>query len=150
MSRGGVGGLSARVGGRAGDRTDLGAWIDDLASDAQRLDVLRARLVNLGWFMKALIEPLARMANKEDECQGTFWESRYKSIAVLHDEALLATCLLLIEYTSRLCRQGKARISRELGQEFRVLRCPYAASKKTGVKNASDHQVRRATPSPTP
>ena len=68
------------------------AWIDDLASDAQRVDVLRARLVNLGWFMKALKEPLARMANKEDECKGTFWESRYKSIAILDDEALLATC----------------------------------------------------------
>jgi hypothetical protein len=42
--------------------------------------------------MKALKEPLARMANKEDECKGTFWESRYKSIAILDEEALLATC----------------------------------------------------------
>ena len=39
------------------------AWIDDLASDEPRVDVLRARLSNLGWFMKALKEPLARMAN---------------------------------------------------------------------------------------
>ena len=37
-------------------------------------------------------EPLARMANKEDECKGTFWESRYKSIAILDEEALLAAC----------------------------------------------------------
>jgi hypothetical protein len=29
--------------------------------------------------LKALKEPLARMANKEDCCKGTFWESRYKS-----------------------------------------------------------------------
>ncbi len=49
------------------------AWIDDLTSDEQRVDVLRARLSNLGWFMKALKEPLARMANKEDDCKGTFW-----------------------------------------------------------------------------
>jgi REP element-mobilizing transposase RayT len=178
------------------------AWIDDLASDEQRVEVLRGRLSNLGWFMKALKEPLARMANKEDDCKGTFWESRYKSIAILDDEALLATCayidlnpvaaglaatpemsphtsvhqrvehaaaqgnleelkaaacgsvagslaagaveeglwlcpiedrrrqgslregllegfslgsyLLLIDYTSRLCRQGKARVSREV------------------------------------
>jgi hypothetical protein len=52
----------------------------------------RARLQDLGWFMKALKEPLARLANKEDECTGTFWEARYKSIAILDDEALLATC----------------------------------------------------------
>ena len=30
--------------------------------------------------MKALKEPLARLANKEDDCKGTFWEARYKSI----------------------------------------------------------------------
>jgi hypothetical protein len=68
------------------------AWIDDQAADEQRVAVLRARLANLGWFMKALKEPLARMANKEDDCKGTFWESRYKSIAILDEETLLATC----------------------------------------------------------
>jgi REP element-mobilizing transposase RayT len=178
------------------------AWLDDYAQDEERVELLRERLASLGWFMKALKEPLARMANKEDECKGTFWESRYKSIAILDEEALLATCayidlnpvaagiaaapetsphtsvrrrvrhakamgklvelkaakagsvagsraagdveedlwlcpledrrgqgstregmlegfslgsyLLLVDYTSRLCRQGKARVSREL------------------------------------
>ena len=32
------------------------------------------------------------MANREDGCKGTFWESRYKSIAVLDEEALLTVC----------------------------------------------------------
>jgi len=68
------------------------AWIDHHAQDEKRVELLRERLANLGWFMKALKEPLARMANKEDECKGTFWESRYKSIAILDEEALLATC----------------------------------------------------------
>jgi REP element-mobilizing transposase RayT len=68
------------------------AWIADQATDEQRVAVLRSRLANLGWFMKALKEPLARMANKEDACKGTFWEARYKSIAILDGEALLATC----------------------------------------------------------
>jgi REP element-mobilizing transposase RayT len=68
------------------------AWIDHQAKDAGRVSIMRKRLSDLGWFMKALKEPLARMANKEDDCKGTFWESRYKSIAILDDEALLATC----------------------------------------------------------
>jgi REP element-mobilizing transposase RayT len=68
------------------------AWIDHHAGDEQRVELWRERLVSLGWFMKALKEPLARMANKEDKCKGTFWESRYKSIAILDEEALLATC----------------------------------------------------------
>ena len=68
------------------------AWIDHQLKDTKRVAAMRERLSSLGWFMKALKEPLARMANKEDDCKGTFWESRYKSIAILDEEALLATC----------------------------------------------------------
>ena len=68
------------------------AWIAHQVKDEQRVAVLRVRLASLGWFMKALKEPLARLANKEDDCKGAFWESRYKSIAILDEEALLATC----------------------------------------------------------
>ena len=46
----------------------------------------------MGWFMKMLKEPLARLANKDDDVKGVFWDGRYKSIAVIEDEALLATC----------------------------------------------------------
>jgi hypothetical protein len=70
----------------------LQAWIYHHAKDAKLVAKCRKRLQELGWLMKALKEPLARLANKEDECKGTFWESRYKSIAILDEEALLATC----------------------------------------------------------
>ena len=53
---------------------------------------MRKRLVDLGWFMKSLKEPLARQANQEDGTHGAFWAARYQSIAVLDEEALLATC----------------------------------------------------------
>ena len=68
------------------------AWIDHQLKDHKKVATLRERLASLGWFMKALKEPLARLANKQDQCKGTFWESRYKSIAILDEEALLATC----------------------------------------------------------
>ena len=67
-------------------------WVRHEAKDKKKVDQYRERLQDLGWFMKALREPLARMANKEDDSKGTFWESRYKSIAILDEEALLATC----------------------------------------------------------
>ena len=51
----------------------------------------RERLNSLGWFMKCVKEPLAPLANKEDECRGTLWEGRFKSIAILDEEALLRT-----------------------------------------------------------
>jgi REP element-mobilizing transposase RayT len=67
-------------------------WVDQVLKNNATVVSYRQRLRELGWLMKALKEPLARMANKEDNCKGTFWESRYKSIAVLDEEALLATC----------------------------------------------------------
>ena len=59
-------------------------------NDPQRLEVLRARLGDLSWFMRYINEPLARMANKEDQCTGRFTESRFSSSALLDDRATLS------------------------------------------------------------
>lgn len=67
------------------------AWIGAKLKNEKWVATIRQRLGNLGWFMKCLKEPLARMANKEDGCTGAFWEGRYKSVAILDREALLAT-----------------------------------------------------------
>ncbi len=76
----------------ADDPATVQMWVDHQCQDSACVARYRERLHNLGWFMKALKEPLARLANKEDDCTGTFWEARYKSIAILDEEALLATC----------------------------------------------------------
>ena len=67
-------------------------WIKEKIRDKKFVNEIRRRLVNLGWFMKSLKEPLARMANEQDKTQGHFWAGRYKSIAICGEEALLATC----------------------------------------------------------
>ena len=62
------------------------------ADNAVWVTATRKRLSSLGWFMKRFKEQLARMTNKQDGCTGAFFEERYKSIAILDEEALLSVC----------------------------------------------------------
>ena len=75
------------------------------------IDTWRKRLHDISWLMKVLNENIARRANKEDECTGHFWESRYKSQALLDEKAVLSAmayvCLLYTSPSPRDKRQSR-------------------------------------------
>lgn len=52
------------------------------------VQVWRARLADLSWYMRCLNETIARMANQEDQFTSRFWEGRFKSQALLDEAAL--------------------------------------------------------------
>ena len=67
-------------------------WVEWRLKDARWVATARTRLQSLSWFMKCLKEPLSRLANRQDKARGAFFEGRFKSVAILDDESLLATC----------------------------------------------------------
>jgi hypothetical protein len=67
-----------------------------ITGNPERVAELRKRLGSLSWFMKALNEPIARQANREDGCKGKFWEGRFKCQALLEEHAVLS-CMAYVD-----------------------------------------------------
>ena len=67
-----------------------------ITGNPERVAELRRRLGSLSWYMKALNEPIARRANREDGCKGKFWESRFKCQALLEPHAVLS-CMAYVD-----------------------------------------------------
>jgi hypothetical protein len=49
-------------------------WVQAQLNEAGWVAKARARLQSLSWFMKCLKEPLARLANRQDQTRGAFFE----------------------------------------------------------------------------
>lgn len=67
-----------------------------LVGQPERLATIRQRLSDISWFMRALSEPIARIANGQDQCSGHFWEGRFKALRIVDETGLLA-CSMYVD-----------------------------------------------------
>jgi len=67
-----------------------------LVNQPERIAIIRERLSDISWFMRALSEPIARMANRQDECTGRFWEGRFKALRIVDEPGLMA-CAMYVD-----------------------------------------------------
>lgn len=137
----------------------------DLKLFSLKIPVWRERLHDISWFMKMLNEYISRRANYEDKCKGRFWESRFKSQALLDSRAILsamayvdlnpirakmAKSLITSDYTSiqeRMVHHAKKHSPKSAAAKKKL---PYRAQRLPTLLPFFDQKVLKSKDNPTP
>ena len=64
--------------------------LNSIRFDEDKLKTIRSRLSDISWWMRLLCQRIAQKANFEEEISGKFWQSRYRAVRLIDDEAILA------------------------------------------------------------
>jgi hypothetical protein len=64
--------------------------LNSICSDRKLLQEIRLRLSDISWWMRLVCQRIAQWANAEEEETGKFWQSRYRAVRLLDEEAILA------------------------------------------------------------
>jgi REP element-mobilizing transposase RayT len=70
--------------------------LNSIRNDPGKLETIRLRLSDLGWWMRVLCQYIAVRANREDNELGKFWQSRFRAVRLL-DEATLLACAAYVD-----------------------------------------------------
>jgi len=132
------------------------AVIAAFLEDTERIKTCRERLADISWFMRCLNEPIARRANREDECKGRFWEGRFKCQR-LADEGSILACMVYVdlnpvraqmaygledsEFTSIYDRIVAEKAQKRLGEAEKIPSPTLAQKRLIAQEEAASHRA---------
>ena len=74
--------------GHAAEPNDV--ELNSIRNDKDRVQTIRSRLSDVSWWMRLLCQQIAVRANTEDKEVGRFFQSRYRAVRLLDEQALVA------------------------------------------------------------
>ena len=107
-----------------------------LAGDKKKVEKMRKRLCDISWFMGILSENIARRANKEDNCKGRFFETRFKCRECTDENAVLL-CGIYIDMSPSLA--GEANSPRTARYPSAYARIEARSQRKNARHRADGH-----------
>jgi len=128
-----------RINGRVMKPEATERVIESLAADPGWVEITRAKLSNLGQFMKDLKQPLAQQANREEGARGSFWDGRFGSEPITSEEQLLAVLAYvdLNPFAAGACRFPEE--GRHTGLYERLQSCRRVLDEVAGEVEADGH-----------
>jgi hypothetical protein len=124
--------------GNPAEPTD--ADLNMITVDPDRLAEIRRRLSSVSWFMRCLVEPIARSANKEDSCSGRFFEGRFRCQPIL-DEPALAACLVYVDLNPICAGIAQTPETSRFTSVFERIQALCAEKRSADVRSATPVQV---------
>ena len=64
--------------------------LNSIRNDSDKVREIRSRLSDISWWMRLVCQRIAQRANFEESQIGKFWQSRYRAVRLIDEEAILA------------------------------------------------------------
>ncbi|QDV24350.1 hypothetical protein [Aureliella helgolandensis] len=66
------------------------AELNAIRLNPDKVSEIRSRLSNISWWMRLMCQRIAQRANREDGMEGHFWQSRFRGVRLIDEQAILA------------------------------------------------------------
>ena len=123
--------------------------LNTIRNDAEKLATIRLRLSDIGWWMRLLCQQVAVRANHEDQEMGKFWQSRFKAVRLLDEQALLA-CAAYVDLNPIRAAMAEALEKSDFTSVQRRIQSVKAAVKSQSTEDEVSAGLRAETVSATP
>ena len=118
-----------------------------IRNDPEKLKQIRSRLSDISWWMRILCQRIAMRANQEDEEVGRFFQSRFRAVRLLDEQAIMACAAYVDLNPIRAALAESLETSQHTSVQRRIQAMQTSVSKGSSQPEAAKAAVAAVAPS---